>query len=371
MISNRFFSGEPGEKFPFFAALKTRLICLVATFLFIVFLDLFIASPIHLSYSGYMPDNLLGWTPKRDFSRELTEKDAAGNTYKVLFSLDHNGFRAYGDPATKRLKILFLGDSYTGDPKASNERMYFSVVKSTLRDKFGLDVEVFTAGGGGYGTLQEYLFIKEYISIIKPDICVLQFTDNDFTNNFQEWEKYSIVRNQKYLRPYYSLESDSVYYVGTIWAKTYRLLYNRSFLFRGVDALARRIQYRYYSDRYKKNPSNYYDGYSALPLAETYALLRQSYQVSKKLLLLFKKDFSPSTRFFTFFPPAGIDQNFLEQWVALAEECGFTPLLSPIRALNKATVEGEVVLNADGGHYNNLGNLIMGEALAEELAAQL
>jgi lysophospholipase L1-like esterase len=344
-----------------------KFICLTVTLLIIATVDLFIANPIHLSFSCYKPDRLLGWTPKRDFAQEFSQKDAAGNTYKVHYSLDDNGFREYGNPASKRLKILFLGDSYTGDPKAGDEQMYFSVVKNALHDQHGLDVEIFAAGAGGYGTLQEYLFIKEYISTIKPDIFILQFCDNDFTNNYYPWEKYRIVRNQKYLRPYYSLTTDSVYYANSLWARVYRLFYNRSFLFRGVDALIRRLQYKYYYDTYIENKDKYYDGYSKLTLSETHRLLGDSYPVTRKLFLLLKNEFSKDTRLFTFIPPADVDPQFVNQWLILAGDCGFTPLISPIRALEKASMQGAVVLNADGGHYNNLGNRIMGEALAAEL----
>jgi len=332
---------------------------------------MFIASPIHLSLSCFMPDKQLGWAPKQDFVREFTEKDAAGNTYKVHYSLDHNGFREYGDPSTKHLKILFLGDSYTGDPKAGNEQMYFSVVQSTLKEKYNLDVEIFAAGAGGYGTLQEYLFIKKYISIIKPDVFILQFTDNDFTNNYWEWEKYRIVRNQKYLRPYYSLESATVCYAGSPLAKAYRLFYNKSFLFRGVDAVIRRLQYKYYFGKYKTHKDQYYDGYSKLTLPETYQFLRDSYPVTRELFLLLKNEFNSKTEFFTFLAPVDIDQEFQEQWLKLSRETGFAPLFLPISAHEKAIARGKVILNADGGHYNILGNKIMGEAIAEELYKHL
>ncbi len=320
--------------------------------------DVLIFSPVHMKYPCYVPDDLLGWAPKHDFAREFVQRDSAGKTYKAFFALDHNGFREYGDPAAKRIKILFLGDSYTGDPNAGNQEIYFSVVKSTLHNKYNLDVEIFAAGGGGYGTLQQYLFIKEYIPKIKPDVFVLQFCDNDFENNYWEWEKYSIVRNQKYFRPYYSIESDSIFYADTFTARYYRIFYKNSFLFRGFEAILRRLQYKYYN------------GYSKLTAQENYQFLRTSYPVTKKLLQLLRNEFGKETSLFAFFPPP-YDPPFENQSLSVLRECGFTPLLSPMHALEKARNKGEIVLNADGGHYNNLGNRILGEALAAELYSHL
>ncbi len=328
----------------------------VAVLLSLAAADVLLFSPLHLRYPCYRPDDVLGWAPKHDFARDFSQRDSAGNRYKAFFSLDHNGFREYGDPAAKRIKILFLGDSYTGDPYAGNKEMYFSVVKSTLHDKYHMDVEIFATGGGGYGTLQEYLFIKQYISRIKPDVFVLQFCDNDFENNFWEWEKYSIVRNQKYLRPYYSLDSDSIYYADTLTARAYRVLYKKSFLLRGCDAVLRRLQYRYYG------------GYSKLTEQENYQFLRTSYPLTHKLLLKLKSAFGNETKLYAL--PV-VDPPFENLSLSVLRESGFTPLLSPMHALEKAKNAGEIVLNADGGHYNNLGNRIMGEALADELFSHL
>ena len=341
-------------------------LCLIVTLVFLALLDVFIASPVHLKFSCYMPDNLLGWRTKRNYTREYTQKDSEGNSYKVLYSLDQNGFRAYDAPAPTRLKILFLGDSFTMDPKAGNKEMYFSVVKSRLRDKYKLDVAIFAAGGGGYGTLQEYLLIREYLPRIKPDILVLQFTDNDFVNNLYAWEKYSIARNQKYLRPYYSIASDSIYYAETLWARTYRFFYNKSFLFRGVDALIRRLQNKYYL-KYFSEPSYIIErGYTKLTMPETEKLLQEAYPITRELLLLLRKEFSRETKLFMFFPPR-YDPPFKKQWLKISRECGFTPLLSPIEALEDEISKGAAVFNYDGGHYSNLGNRVAGEAIADEL----
>ena len=66
------------------------------------------------------------------------------------------------------------------------------------------------AGGGGYGTLQQYLLIKKYFDEIKPTIIIHQFCENDFENNTKQIEKNSILYSQYYFRPY--LINDKIVY---------------------------------------------------------------------------------------------------------------------------------------------------------------
>jgi lysophospholipase L1-like esterase len=98
---------------------------------------------------------------------------------------------------TKKLKIFFVGDSFTDGCGVKTEYMYFSIVKNNL------DAEVFAYGGKGYGTLQEYLVIDRYIDEIKPDLIILQACANDFINNVWTLESASYLNNNDMLRPYF------------------------------------------------------------------------------------------------------------------------------------------------------------------------
>lgn len=106
------------------------------------------------------------------------------------------GRKVFGDLKTDRYKIFVVGDSFTDCIYLGAENMYFSVLKEHS------NVEVFAYGGGGYGTLQEYMVIDRYFDEIKPDLVVLQVTPNDFINNSWELEKRSFFNNNFRIRPY-------------------------------------------------------------------------------------------------------------------------------------------------------------------------
>lgn len=163
----------------------------------------------------YRFDEVLGWAPKSDFSYDRMRTDVAGNAHRVRLTTDEHGFRLWGDPDNEKPRILFIGDSVTGDPNMSDEDAYFGRVSELV------DAEVF-AIGGGYGTLQQLMVLREYADTIKPDLFVLQFCTNDFSNNSLYLESPSIVRNQKNLRPY--LDGDEIVYRLPSW-HWYRILY--------------------------------------------------------------------------------------------------------------------------------------------------
>lgn len=323
----------------------------------VVLVDILYFNPRDQRLSPYTYDETLGWIPKRDFSRNFPQKDSAGNKYDAFLSLDHHRFRAYGDPASRSTKILFLGDSYTGDPFTGNNEMYFSVVKSALHEKHNKDVEIFAAGGGGYGTLQEYLLIKDQIKGINPDVLVLQFSDNDFINNLFDWESPGIVRNQIFYRPYYSSKAGKYFYSSSPYASCYKFAYRNSYFFRRLDLIFQRLQYKYY------------DGYSReFTPAELKMFHQDSYEITKKLLALLRSACPKETKLFIMLDPTD-DMPLNALQATLAKESGYIPLLFPVDNLNKYEIAHKAVIlrHADGGHLNILGNKILGEGLAAEL----
>jgi hypothetical protein len=111
--------------------------------------------------------------------------------------LGWKGHEIVGDPAARRPKLGFVGDSYTMPLEDLDvPSMCYSVLGRML------DVEVFAYGGGGYGTLQEALVIERFAPIVRPDIVVLQVSSNDFINNSWELERASYFNNNLAPRPY-------------------------------------------------------------------------------------------------------------------------------------------------------------------------
>jgi lysophospholipase L1-like esterase len=324
----------------------------------VIAVDVLYFNPRDLRLSPYEYDETMGWLPKRDFSRNIPQRDAAGNKYNAFLSYDHHRFRAYGDPATRKTKILFLGDSFTGDPFTGNQEMYFSVVKSVLREKYNKDVEIFAVGGGGYGTLQEYLLIKEQIKIINPDFFVLQFSDNDFINNLLDWENNWIVRNQRFYRPYYSINTGKILYSPSPYAGCYKFANNNSYFFRRLDIIFQQLQYKYYGDYTNRKFTS----------EEIKKFQADSYNVTIKLLAFLKNEFSKDAKLFVMVDLTE-DNGTNDLQIDLAKESGYIPLLFPLQNLHKYEAEhnSATLRHADGGHLNILGNKILGEGLAADL----
>jgi hypothetical protein len=127
-----------------------------------------------------------------------------GKKYEIAYSTGPHGFRVWGDIATQRHRVLVVGDSFTEAYQVSNDKTYYAVLKRML----GEDWELFAYGEGGYGTLQEYLVLHEYVGLIKPDVVLWQFCGNDLCNNSYYIDSHTFENFSMLPRPY--LEEDEI-----------------------------------------------------------------------------------------------------------------------------------------------------------------
>lgn len=294
-------------------------------------------------------DPELGWVPKSNFTFRGVLSDITGHSYNAVVTTNEHGFREWGDIHADKVKILFIGDSFTGGIRMSDKDAYFSQVKKLV------NAEVFAIGGGGYGTLQELMLLRKYAPIINPDYFVLQFCHNDFFNNSISLEGRSIVRNQKNLRPYYSAGKITYRHAGNQW---YKFLYTHSHIFRFLDIKFQRIQF--YA----------YDGYYPPPSDADKIMIDEEMikaeQTTEHLLKMMADSVPPKTTLLTFICSTK-DQTKTERWIRVAKEAGFMPLPQASRAVEKAEKEGVIVRDADGGHWGLQGHHIAGKVLAREL----
>ena len=137
---------------------------------------------------------LEGWIGTPDVESEF-EARAYG---RILYSTNSEGFRVWGDPATEKTKILFIGDSYTQAYQVSDGLAYYDVVGKSRED-----TEVFAYGVGGYGSLQELMVLERWLRTIRPDLVVWQAHTNDIVNNDFRLESSSSENNNHMRRPYY------------------------------------------------------------------------------------------------------------------------------------------------------------------------
>jgi len=290
----------------------------------------------------YEPDERLGWRPKADFALRMTVRDAGGE-YQVDYATGADGFRAFGDPSSGRKRVLFLGDSFTSDPNTSNADAYFGLVAARL------PVEVFAIGGGGYGTLQELLLLRQVVARVKPDIFVLQYCTNDISDNSMELEdRMSHVRNQKNLRPY--LVGDSVVFRMSRY-HPYRLLLSGSRLFRKLDIELMKLQYRF-DDPTGSEPAEQ----RAAAIALTQLLMGQVVAALPKGTAALTISCNTSK------------PEEAAAWKAMAAAAGLHAYPSVSERVEMAESKGESVRMIDRNHWNRLGNRIAGEEMARVLA---
>ena len=181
-------------------------------------------------------DKELGWLPGANYVFNGEKVDASGQTYSVTFQTDNRGFRLFGNhrEANKK-KVLFIGDSFTHAVEVSNDKTYYGILKDTL------PIEVFAFGGGGYGTLQEYMILEKYLDDVKPDAIVLQLSSNDFINNHYELEARSARNNNGMRRPYLTKNGEIIYKLPKSFSIIRDIAYNHlrffNFIFSRIDRL--------------------------------------------------------------------------------------------------------------------------------------
>jgi len=121
-----------------------------------------------------------------------------GEVYQEV-TINSSGFRdAEFSEKKGAKKIMFLGDSFLSNISVTQEEVFTHLVDKSLED-----VSVYNLGVNGYGQVQQYLTLKEWIPKIQPDLIVLMiYLRNDFTDNVDgtQW---------LYPRPTASIASDS------------------------------------------------------------------------------------------------------------------------------------------------------------------
>ena len=76
------------------------------------------------------------------------------------------------------------------DAHTSNDLSWFHYLRLNLERVLNKEIIIYTIGGGGHGTNQQYIKTKILRNTkLEPEIVILQFCINDFMNNSYKWEK--------------------------------------------------------------------------------------------------------------------------------------------------------------------------------------
>lgn len=120
-------------------------------------------------------DSDLGWsqTPNRTGNFEHPD-------FSIQVSINSLGLRddEYPLVRTQKKRMLVLGDSYGWGFGVNHEEIF-----TELMEVKHSDWEIINASVSGYGTVQEYLYLAKRGLVLKPDVVLLLFYDNDFQDN--------------------------------------------------------------------------------------------------------------------------------------------------------------------------------------------
>jgi lysophospholipase L1-like esterase len=302
----------------------------------------------HKSFKTIALDEEFGWLPVPNYRYSGELLDAAGKNYSVEIQTDDAGFRMFGNPLEKsRKRVLFLGDSFTHAMHVSNEKTYYGLLKKSL------DLEVFSLGVEGYGTLQEYMLLDKFLDEISPDIVVLQFCENDFINNSYDLELRSGTNNNGFRRPYF--KNNEVYYkVPSSYPAIHQFAANHSqflyFIFIRIDRLRAPLP----------NSAESAEGIISKQ-GMSYPLFRDSVEITEQLMRKIRKrvpEHIPILLFSTqnIFP-------YHDELKRLSEKNDIRFTDQPSVALRAAERKGITTTAQDGAHWNNAGHQIVADVL--------
>ena len=122
-------------------------------------------------------DGKLGWRHARNVSKKFQNEDLE------VITISHNKHghrgRDYGpERLNGKYRVLILGDSFTEGVHVKDEELF-----SSRLENLNPEIEAINAGIGGYGTVQEYLYLTSEGLRFRPDLVLLMFFENDLDDN--------------------------------------------------------------------------------------------------------------------------------------------------------------------------------------------
>ncbi|MGK0366843.1 MAG: hypothetical protein ACI85O_003921 [Saprospiraceae bacterium] len=301
-------------------------------------------------YNTAQKDDELGWKMTPDYAFDGTVTDTEGKGYPVNIKYDSNGFKAFGNLKSKKKKVFFIGDSYTACIEVSNKKSFYNLLKDSI------DIEVFAYGHAGFGTLQEYMILKKYLPIIKPDIVVWETCSNDFIDNYAPLELESGYKVGE-RRPYLTLDDEIVYERPVTMMK--KLSEHSSFC-RFLDEKWKNISYEYLNK--DKRVAEYWIG----EIKDKYPPYAQSIQITNLVFDKVKNELPKETLLIGF--SADTYEPQTSDFKAIFNSHGFEFLTKPAGIVYQAKISKEVVHSSDGYHWNEKGHELIAKGLLETLS---
>ena len=140
----------------------------------------------------YREKLLYSLAPSSFLSKDYKEMD--GSNYRSLIETDewgfsHNGNKFFNqiffsEKKENEIRIFFLGGSTTFGTGASSNDFTFpahveKILKSKLLNRKDLRINILNAGVIGYNTYAEFLYLKNYLINLDPDLLIFLDGNND------------------------------------------------------------------------------------------------------------------------------------------------------------------------------------------------
>lgn len=306
--------------------------------------------------TGLMADTLLrfilpptygqtkyGWTVPANKFKLKTIEDTTGQFREITVRYFQNGFKRWGNPNTDKRKLFVIGDSFTEMPYVSNGEEWYSYFENQVSN-----IELFVFGGGGYGSLQEYMVFDDYIDSIKPDVMLWQFCGNDYSNNFYDWDLSGYPFNNHMVRPY--LEEDRIVYrLPLPYAKFREYSFIADRLLKEYDGLMWR--------RTTQDLSAYLRSTTELHAASEKLFKEKAYHVTLKIMKKVKERAKEIPIYLL-----NTCNNPSEHEYKICSETGITCFPGLAKYMDEKR-DGREIRVPNDGHWNKLGNQLAGERL--------
>lgn len=161
----------------------------------------------------YKYDEELGWSGKPNLNTSYIGIRVINNNLGFR-DIEHN----YIEKNKKR--IMFIGDSFCWGYGVNQDKNFIELLRYKLKE-----YELFNCGISGYATDQEYILLKKYFDIIKPNIVLLVYccANDNIENNT------NFVFKQ-YYKPYYIIKNENLELHGIPVPKTWLYYKNNFFI---------------------------------------------------------------------------------------------------------------------------------------------
>jgi hypothetical protein len=137
----------------------------------------------HKTEKWAQPDPLLGWT--------VIPKYPEINPQGFRDTKDFNKV----DLNSEKIRVMILGDSFMYGKGVRADENVPNLLQTKLKGRY----EFFNFGMIGWGIDQMYLSYQKYKDVIKPDIVILAYIDDDLSRVLEAYRKYEGLNKQSFI----------------------------------------------------------------------------------------------------------------------------------------------------------------------------